>query len=146
VPAIALIALMGALVVGRIVQTTPLEPETRAALVAAATRFNADYARNRPTLVYARFDAASRRVITEAEYVRRHRECPNPPGTATTEGAAPVGDGDWRVRYVIDGVALADYWHYVAGRWRFDLVRSNPDAVRLYREPFAAYRVDVGCG
>jgi hypothetical protein len=33
----------------------------------------------------------------------------------------------------IGGQQLTDYWFYVHRRWVFDLVLSNPDAVKLYR-------------
>ena len=33
----------------------------------------------------------------------------------------------------IGGQQLTDYWFYVRHRWAFDLVLSNPDAVKLYR-------------
>ena len=49
-----------------------------------------------------------------------------------TESASP-GDpqGAWLVRYDLGGQQLTDYWFYVSHRWVFDLVLSNPDAVRL---------------
>jgi hypothetical protein len=37
------------------------------------------------------------------------------------------------VHYEIGGQQLTDYWFYVHRRWVFDLVLSNPDAVKLYR-------------
>lgn len=113
--------------------------------MAIARRFNADYAANKDGLVYARWDARSRAVISAASYLRRHAECDTAPGPAVVESAVPESGGFWRVDYAISGVQFADYWRYEGGRWRFDLVRSNPSAVRLYRLPFAAYARAVGC-
>lgn len=121
------------------------DPKTRQALLQIAVRFNDDYAANRDGLVYDRWDARSRMVIGRAAYVRRHRECPTAPGPAVVESASVSTHGYWRVDYSISGIQLEDYWHYVGGRWLFDLPRSNPDAVRLYRLPFAKYAKAVGC-
>lgn len=121
------------------------DASTREALRAVAIRFNDNYAHNRDGLVYDRWDAASRAIISRAAYVRRHHECPSAPGAAVVETVSRGSSGYWLVRYAIDGVQLVDYWHYVDGVWRFDLVRSNPDAVRLYKLPFARYARDVGC-
>jgi hypothetical protein len=49
------------------------------------------------------------------------------------------------VHYEISGVQLADCWFYVNGRWVFDLVRSNPDAVRLHRLSPRQYVKAAGC-
>jgi len=125
--------------------TTSFEGDRASVLWAIATTFNQNYSENHPIAVYDRFDAASRAVISRADYVRRHRECPDPPGPATTTGVQRGPGGYWLVHYSIDSVALTDYWHYVAGRWRFSLVRSNPDAVSLYSLPFAAYARALGC-
>ena len=121
------------------------DPETRQALRRIAVRFNANYSANRDGLVYGRWDSSSRAIISRAEYVRRHLECPTAPGRATIEGATSSTDGSWRVRYSISGNQLVDYWHYVNGQWLFSLVRSNPNAVRLYELPFSAYATAVGC-
>ena len=119
--------------------------ERLSVLVAVATTFNQNYSENRPGAVYDRFDAASRAVISRAGYIRRHLECPDPPGPATTTGVTRGPRGYWLVHYSIDGVALTDYWHYVGGRWRFSLTRSNPQAVALYRLSFPAYAQALGC-
>lgn len=124
---------------------TSSEPEQAHVLWVVATAFNRDYAANRPGAVYDRFDAASRAVISRGAYIRRHLECPDPPGAATTTGVARVRGGYWLVHYSIDGVTLTDYWRDLGGRWRFSLVRSNPDAVALYRLSFAAYARALGC-
>ncbi|HWD63769.1 MAG TPA: hypothetical protein VG405_01220 [Solirubrobacteraceae bacterium] len=50
------------------------------------------------------------------------------------------------MRYSISGAELTDYWSYQHGRWLFDLVRSNPQAVRLYRLSARKYFAAVGCG
>ena len=38
----------------------------------------------------------------------------------------------------------ADYWFYVHHRWAFDLVLSNPDAVKLYRMSPSQYVAALG--
>lgn len=124
---------------------TVSDPETRQALLQIAVRFNANYSANRDGLVYDRWDSSSRAIISRAEYVRRHVECPTAPGRAIVEGATSSTDGYWRVRYSISGIQQVDFWHYVNGQWRFSLVRSNPNAVRLYELPFSAYATAVGC-
>ena len=119
---------------------------TVAALLRIARRFNQDYAADDDGSVYDRWDAQSQRVISRADYVRRHRECPTAPGAAVVEGAARARSGYWAVRYSIAGSQLIDYWHYVHDRWLFDLARSNPAAARLYRLPATKYFAAVGCG
>ncbi len=123
----------------------PRDPHTVGALVRVARAFNRDYQENRDGLVYDRWDRASQAIISRRDYVRRHRECPTAPGPATVEGARARAHGYWIVGYEIGGVALTDYWHYQDGRWVFNLARSNPSAVALYRLPFAAYARAVGC-
>ncbi len=49
------------------------------------------------------------------------------------------------MNYSISGIQFTDYWRYENRRWLFDLLRSNPDAVKLYRLPFAQYEKAVGC-
>ena len=46
---------------------------------------------------------------------------------------------------VVRPLLTADYWFYVRHRWVFDLVLSNPDAVRLYRMSPQRYAAAVGC-
>ncbi|HKI91274.1 MAG TPA: hypothetical protein VJ986_03140 [Gaiellaceae bacterium] len=122
------------------------EPETAAALVAIAQTFNDDYGRGVDGPVYDRWDARSRAVISRAEYLRRHAECPTAPTQpAQVEGAAPGPHGTWLVRYRIGDQQFIDHWIYSGGRWQFDLVSSNPDAVRLYRLPGPQYVAAVGC-
>ncbi len=120
------------------------ESLSRATLMRIAQAFDDAYEANEAAVVYQRFDAPSREVISESSYVMRHRLCPDPPGAATVLGAAPAG-AYWIVLYQIDGVVLHDYWHYVLGRWEFSLLRSNPGAVRLYRLGWRAYQSAIGC-
>jgi hypothetical protein len=124
----------------------PPDPRTQAALLRIATAFNHDYDSRDYAPVYARWDARSRAIISQASYVRRHRECPGPPQPASvTESAGPGLRGAWLVHYEIGGQQLTDYWFYVRHRWVFDLVLSNPDAVRLYRMSPQRYAAAVGC-
>ena len=138
-----LVAMLAASALVRV--ATSSEANSASVLFAVATTFNRDYSENHAGAVYDRFDAASRAVISRTDYVRRHHECPDSPGPATTTGVERGTGGYWLVRYAIGGVALTDYWHYVGGHWKFSLVRSNPDAVALYRLPFGAYARALGC-
>lgn len=123
------------------------DPETAAALLEIARTFNNDYAHNRDAAVYDRWDAASRAVISRQAYLRRHRECPNPPSSPVHTQSVERGPGGaWLVHYTIGGVHFTDYWYYVHGRFVFDLPRSNPSAVTLYRSSPAQYAKAVGCG
>lgn len=121
------------------------ESVTLVTLTSVATQFNHDYQFNDDGPVWDRFDPASQALITRARYVKWHRECPASPGAAKTLSASRVTVGWWMVSYEISGVTLHDYWHRVAGRWRFSLVRSNPAAASLYPLSFAAYAKAVGC-
>ena len=124
----------------------PPDPRTQAALLRIATAFNHDYDSRDYGPVYARWDARSRAIISRAAYIRRHRECPGPRQPASvTESAGPGPRGAWLVHYEIGGQQLTDYWFYVRHRWVFDLVLSNPDAVRLYRMSPQRYAAAVGC-
>ena len=85
-------------------------------------------------------------VIAEADFVRRHTECASSAGApAVVETVSSGAHGFWLVRYEIGGQQFVDYWTYQAGHWRFDLLRSNPSSVTLYRMPFAQYAKAVGC-
>ena len=124
----------------------PADAQTAAALLKIATAFNNEYGSGDYGPVYARWDARSQAVISQADYIRRHEECPGSPRPpARTESAAPGAHGAWVVRYEIGGQQLTDYWFYVHRRWVFDLVLSNPDAVRLYRMSAQQYVAAVGC-
>jgi hypothetical protein len=135
-----------AAVPGRSQAPLPADPRTAAALLKIATAFNNEYGRGDYGPVYARWDARSQAIISEADYIRRHQDCPgSPQPPARTESAAPGSRGAWLVRYEISGQQLTDYWFYVHRRWVFDLVLSNPDAVSLYRMPAQQYVAAVGC-
>lgn len=125
----------------------PPDPHTASALLKIATAFNHDYDSGDYGPVYARWDARSRAIITRADYIRRHRDCPDGSQTPSqTESANPGPHGAWLVRYEIGGQQLTDYWFYVHRRWVFDLVLSNPAAVKLYRMSPSRYAAAVGCG
>lgn len=120
--------------------------ETATSLLRIARTFNDDYQENKDAAVYARWDSASRAIISEATYVRRHRECPNASHVAVdTWGVTRGPGGAWLVHYSIDGQQLTDWWYYVDGRFVFDLPRSNPSAVHLYRASPAQYAKETGC-
>ena len=124
----------------------PTEPRTAGALVKVAQAFDDHFGRGVVGPVYDRWDTRSRAVISRAEYVRRHKECPSSPQPpAQVEDAEPGPDGTWLVHYRIGDVRLLDYWIYSAGRWQFDLLLSNPDAVLLYELPGPKYAEAVGC-
>jgi hypothetical protein len=124
----------------------PPDPRTASALLKIATTFNNDYDSGDYAPVYARWDARSQAIITRAQYVRRHRDCPSAPQTAArVESAMPGPHGAWLVDYQIGGQRLTDYWFYVHRHWLFDLVLSNPGSVRLYRMTPQAYATAVGC-
>ena len=131
---------------GRSPASLPADGQTAAALLKIATAFNDEYGSGDYGPVYARWDARSQAIISEADYIRRHRDCPGsqqPP--ARTEAVTRGSHGAWMVRYEIGGQQLTDYWFYVHRRWVFDLVLSNPDAVRLYRMSPQQYAAAVGC-
>ena len=122
------------------------DPRRRAALKHIAQVFNDDYQNGLYAPVYERWDRASQAVIPEAAYVRRHRECASSAGApAVVETVSAGPRGFWRVRYEIGGQQFVDYWTYQAGHWRFDLLRSNPSSVNLYRMSFRQYAKAVGC-
>jgi len=70
----------------------------------------------------------SQAIITRADYIKRHKDCPGGSHTLSqTESVSQGGpDGAWLVHYEIGGQQLTDYWFYVHRRWVFDLVLSNP--------------------
>jgi hypothetical protein len=131
---------------GRSAASLPADPQTAAALLKIATAFNNQYGSGDYGPVYARWDARSQAIISQADYIRRHKDCPaSPQPAARTETATPGSRGAWIVRYEIGGQQLTDYWFYVHRRWVFDLLLSNPDAVRLYRLSPQQYVAAVGC-
>ena len=125
----------------------PPDPHTAAALLKIATAFNHEYDTGDYGPVYARWDARSQAIITRADYIRRHQDCPSDSqALSRTESASPGGPRKaWLVRYEIGGQQLTDYWFYVGHRWVFDLGLSNPDAARLYRMSPGQYAAAVGC-
>lgn len=126
------------------IAAAPRDPKTMRALLHIARQFNIDYADNRAASVYDRWDARSQAVISRAAYIRRHRECRTGSGPGFVQGADRHGKW-WLVHYEISGSNLTDYWSYQDGRWVFDLFRSNPQAVALYRLPGAKYLAAAGC-
>jgi len=124
----------------------PPDPHTASALIKIATAFNHDYDTGDYGPVYARWDARSQAIIRQADYIRRHRDCPSGShALSRTESVSPGPHGAWLVHYEIGGQQLTDYWFYVHHRWVFDLVLSNPDAVRLYRMSPSQYVAALGC-
>ena len=125
----------------------PRDPHTAAALLKIATAFNDDYDNGVYGPVYDRWDARSKAIISRAEYIRRHTECPSAPTTAHVESAQPGPHGAWLVSYVFSGAEaqLTDYWFYVEDRWVFDLLLSNPSSVSLYRLSGQRYVATLGC-
>ena len=112
----------------------PPDPHTPSALLKIATAFNHDYDTGDYGPVYTRWDARSQAIITRADYIKRHKDCPSGSHTLSqTESVSPGPHGAWLVQYEIGGQPLTDYWYYVHHRWMFDLLLSNPDAVKLYR-------------
>jgi hypothetical protein len=125
----------------------PPDPHTASALLKIATTFNHDYDTGDYRPVYARWDARSQAIITRAGYIKRHKACPSGPQTLSqTESVSPGGpQGAWLVHYEIGGQQLTDYWFYIHRRWMFDLVLSNPGAVKLYRMTPQQYVAALGC-
>ena len=125
----------------------PPDPHTAAALLKVAAVFNHDYDTGDYGPVYARWDARSQAIITRAGYITRHKDCPSPPHALSHTESASLGGphGAWLVHYEIGGQQLNDYWFYVHRRWVFDLVLSNPDAVKLYRMSPQRYAAALGC-
>jgi hypothetical protein len=98
-------------------------------------------------LVYRRWDPRSQAIITRSGYIARHKDCPGSPRQLShTESVSPGGPhGAWLVHYEIGGQQLTDYWFYLCHRWVFDLMLSNPDAVKLYRLSPSQYVKALGC-
>src|SRR5262249_49377728 len=113
----------------------PPPPHTPAPLLQIAKGFKHHYDTRGYWAGYTPGDPRSQAIITRADYVRRHKDCPGgSQALSRTESVNPGGPhGAWLVHYEIGGQQLTDYWFYVHRRWVFDLVLSNPDAVKLYR-------------
>jgi hypothetical protein len=123
------------------------DPRTANALLQIARDFNNDYQQNKDAAVYQRWDAPSRAIISEPNYLRRHEACPNDASVkVNTWGVTHGPGGAWLVHYSIDGQQLTDWWYFLHGRFVFDLARSNPSAVSLYRDSPAKYMQLTGCG
>jgi hypothetical protein len=125
----------------------PPDPHTASALLKIAKVFNRDYDTGDYGPVYSRWDARSQAIITRADYMKRHKDCPSGSQTLSrTESVSRGGaDGAWLVHYEIGGQQLTDYWFYVHRRWVFDLPLSNPGAVKLYRMTPQQYVAALGC-
>jgi hypothetical protein len=125
----------------------PPDRHTAPALLKIAQAFNREYDNGDYGPVYARWDARSQAIISRADYIRRHHDCPDAPHVASqTESVSRGGPhGAWLVHYEIGGQQLTDYWFYVHRRWVFDLVLSNPGAMKLYRMSPQRYADAVGC-
>lgn len=123
----------------------PRDLHTATALIKIATVFNDDYDSGVYGPVYDRWDARSKAIISRAEYIRRHTQCPSAAVTARVESARPGPDGAWLVSYAIGGKQLTDYWFYIDGRWLFDLPLSNTNSVSLYKLSGPAYLAAPGC-
>ena len=124
----------------------PPDPHTAPALLAIASAFNHDYDTGDYAPVYARWDARSQAIISEADYIQRHRQCPGAHNSSQTEDDSPGGPQEtWAVHYEIGGQQLTDYWFYAGHRWVFDLVLSNPDMAALYKMPPRQYVKALGC-
>jgi len=123
----------------------PPDPHTASALLTIAAAFNHDYDTGDYAPVYARWDARSKAIISEADYIQRHKECPQAQAASRTEDASAGPHGAWLVHYQIGGQQLTDYWFYAGHRWVFDVVLSNPDMVPLYKMPSQQYIKALGC-
>src|SRR5215471_4123345 len=55
----------------------PPDPHTASALLKIATAFNHDYDTGDYGPVYGRWDTRSRAIITRADYLKRHKDCPS---------------------------------------------------------------------
>lgn len=128
-------------------RTWPPDPRTVAALLRIAQVFNTDYDSSRYGAVYDRWDARSQAIISRAEYIQRHLECPTAPTGAPVrvQSAARGPHGRWLVRYEVQGSLAVDTWFYQDHRWVFDIILSNPGAAAQYRLPFRQYAAAVGC-
>ena len=97
----------------------PPDPHTVAALLKIATAFNHDYDTGDYGPVYARWDARSQAIITRADYIQRHKDCPAGSQVLSRTESVSAGrpQGAWLARYELGGRQLTDYWFYVSHRW-----------------------------
>ena len=89
--------------------------------------------------------SASARTRCRIDQPAQRRVIPRRRSNQPSPQHALVSQARWLVRYEIGGQQLTDYWFYVRHRWVFELVLSNPDAVRLYRMTPGQYAAAVGC-
>jgi len=126
--------------------STKTERDNAQTLVKVAQKFNDDYRDGNFGSVYDRWNAPSQAIIRRSDYIRRHVECPNNSQAPVHVLSVRRGIGDtWLVSYTISDLNFSDYWSYSEGRWQFDLLKSNPAAVKLYRLPVAQYALNLGC-
>ena len=112
---------------GRSPVPLPADPQTAAALLKIARAFNHEYGSGDYGPVYTRWDARSQAIISQADYIRRHKDCPGlrrrwprPKASARRPAGGVAG------HYEIGAQQLTDYWFYIHRRWMFDLVLSDP--------------------
>ena len=73
----------------------PTDPHTASALLKIATVFNHDHDTGNYAPVYARWDASSQAIITRADYIARHKDCPGgSPALSQTESVSLGGPQD----------------------------------------------------
>jgi hypothetical protein len=92
--------------------SAPLPPDahTASALLKVATVFDHDYDSGDYAPVYARWDARSQAIITRADYIARHKDCPSgSPTLSQTESVSLGGPhGAGLVYYEISRRPAAD--------------------------------------
>jgi len=77
----------------------PPDPPSALGLLKIATIFNDHYDNGDYGPVYDRWDTRSQAVITRAQYIQRHKDCPGAPHTPSlTESANPGPHGAWLVQ------------------------------------------------
>lgn len=124
----------------------PTEAMNAGTLMAVAQTFNDDYGKNNDGPVYDRWDKRGQAIISRSDYLHRHTTCPTAPRQPAHVKSAVRGSGDeWLVSYEIGGMKFTGHWYYVKGRWVFDLLNSNPEAVRLYELSDTAYSAQIDC-
>jgi hypothetical protein len=81
----------------------PPDPHTASALLKIAKVFDHDYDTGDYGPVYTRWDARSQAIITRADYIKRHKDCPSGSHTLSqTESVSAGGPrGAWLVHYEI---------------------------------------------
>ena len=70
----------------------PPDPRTASALMTIAAAFNHDYDTGEYGPVYTRWDVRSQAIITRADYIKRHKDCPSgSQALSRTESVSPGG-------------------------------------------------------